>query len=135
MKENDCRNLKIMPSLIAIIFIIFAIIMALIVKDVIKCILVITVTGAMVILEIFIFSLVIVAGESDRNSIKIFTFEFRTTEEAIIKIQEIEPNIFDNCNYINTYILNTYNNCYYEISIRNGMKLIRNIGCTSPKER
>jgi hypothetical protein len=116
-------------------FIIFTAVMVLIIKDTAKCIIIVGIVGGILFLVSLLMSLLIVAGEYDKRSIKILNLSFEKIDDGMNKLMEASPDIFVKCSYINTFVFNTYDNHYYEIYAKDDIKWMRDIGVENPIER
>lgn len=134
-KMDVYKRYRLMLILLAIIYIVFMAIMLLLVdnKDIFFTIGFIV--GAGVVLVSLLFGLIIVAGEADKNAIRILELDFDRVDAGMKQLLDIMPAIFINCNYINTYVYNLHDRCYYQIYVKDEIKWMRNIGKVNPREK
>lgn len=64
----------------------------------------------------------------------IAVLRFEKIDDGMTMLQEVWPNIFSNGDYKNMYVLNAYNDHYYEIYKKDEIKWMRDIGTKNPIE-
>lgn len=120
---------------LGILYIIFMAIMLLIVDNKDTFFITAFILGIIIVLASLMFGLTIVAGEADKNSIRILEMDFDRIDTGMRQLQDIMPNVFKNYNYINTYVYNLHDKCYYQIYTKDDIKWMRNIGMINPREK
>lgn len=130
--HNNCRR-----AIISIfsIYILFVIIFVLASKDRDAAFLVALAIGLVVVFGSLVASLAVVSGEYDKNSIRFIQLEFSNIEIGIGELEETQPWVFTHCNWVNTYIYNRKDKCFYEIKIKDNKKSLVNIGKIDPREK
>ena len=93
------------------------------------------IVGVVIVFISLIFGLIVIAGESDKNSIRILEMDFDRVDTGMKQLQDFMPGIFINYNYINTYVYNRHDKCYYQIYTKDDIKWMRNIGKINPREK
>ena len=93
------------------------------------------IVGVVIVFISLIFGLIVIAGESDKNSIRILEMDFDRVDTGMKQLQDFMPGIFINYNYINTYVYNRHDKCYYQIYTKDDIKWMRNIGRINPREK
>lgn len=134
-KIDVYKGYRIALILLAALYIVFVGIMTLIVEDVDAFFIVAGIVKTSVVLIALMFGLIIVAGESDKNAIRILKLDFDRVDMGMKQLQDVMPDVFMNCNYINTYVYNVHDNCYYQIYTKDEIKWMRNIGKVNPREK
>ena len=121
--------------LLATIYIIFIAVMLSIVDNKDAFVISAFIVGVGIVFVALMFGLIIVAGDSDKNSIRILEMDFDRVDTGVKQLQDFLPDVFTNCNYINTYVYNRHDKCYYQIYIKDDIKWMRNIGKINPREK
>lgn len=134
-KINTYRWYKITLISLVAIYIIFAAIMLLFINNINGFFIIAAIMGLCIILVAVLFGLFIASGVSEKNSIRIIELCFDRDDIGVKQLMEIVPTIFINHNYINTYLYNLHDRCYYEIYVKDEIRWIRNIGKRNPKEK
>lgn len=134
-KIDVYKGYRIALILLAALYIVFVGIMTLLVEDADAFFITAGIVGTSVVLIALMFGLIIVAGESDKNSIRILKLDFDRVDMGMKQLQDIMPDVFMNFNYINTYVYNVHDKCYYQIYTKDEIKWMRNIGRINPRER
>jgi len=134
MKDINASKCKKVILFVAIMYILFSILVILaILKDAKHlCGPIIMLYIMTLILGVFMIGLCPFSGGIDRKSIRILCIEFAEIDECMKKLMELEPDIFINCRYMNTYIFNPLNYHYYELYTKGDIKWARDIGTLHP---
>lgn len=135
-KTTDAyARFRLVLAILFAAYIIFTIIMVMTVSNRQLCMIILGIVGLILFFGSLVTSLIFVAGESDKNSIRIIELNFSRVDEGMNKLKDLYPFIFDRGNYINTYIFNTNDSHFYELYTKDDIKWMRDIGTRNPKER
>ena len=130
------RGYKITLISLVAIYIIFVAIMSLVVEvDNRLFVTIAIIVGFGIILVALLFGLIMDARRSDMNSIRILELDFDRVDVGMKKLLDMMPTVFIHGNYINTYVYNMHDRCYYEIYTKDEIKWMRNIGRRNPREK
>lgn len=103
--------------------------------DKVLCAKICCIIGMFILGTWFVMSFAITAGEYDRKSIRIIELNFADIGEGMSQLNHIYPNIYNGFNYINTYVYNKADGCFYSIYKKDEIHWMHNIGKNDPKEK
>ena len=133
-KVNTYNGYKIALEILFIIYIAFVVIMMSTADNVDTIFIISIVVGLIIVFGILLFGLTVVAGDSDKNSIRILTLNFDNTDVGMKQLLNMEPTIYTYYDYIYTYVYNIHDKCYYELYVKDEIRWMRNIGTINPRE-